>query len=159
MVCFAALPPFFGMAKSELFYIPSFGTHLRRAGFIRVRRNRTDDLLAAYEEAASKLKSGAYMQIFPEGTRTVDGKIKKFKIGAFKLAVQANVPVIPVTISGTFELLPKDRFLISSKIKNNIITVKILNAIYPDQSKDKKTAAKELMSRAWEQMSGSSEEF
>ncbi|HKP11862.1 MAG TPA: lysophospholipid acyltransferase family protein, partial [Blastocatellia bacterium] len=53
------------------------------------------------------VKRGKSLAVFPEGTRTPDGRLQEFKPGAFKIAVRAGVPIVPVTIRGTFELLPK----------------------------------------------------
>ncbi len=94
------------MAKQELFRIPVFGHSMRRGGYIPLDRSDGRRALKSIEEAAQQIRSGSSVIIFPEGTRTRDGKLLPFKRGGFMLASRANVPVVPVTLHGTFEINP-----------------------------------------------------
>jgi len=99
------------MAKKELFEIPVFGRGMRRAGYIPVDRSRGREALKSLREAARRIANGTSVIIFPEGTRSPDGKLKPFKTGAMVLAIKSGVPVVPVAIRGAHEVLPKGRLL------------------------------------------------
>lgn len=107
-VLFAALPiPIRFMAKKSLFYIPIFGWSLWAAGFVPVDRNGGKKARAALRHAAERIRNRRSVTVFPEGTRSPDGKIHDFKAGAFILAIESGSPVLPVVIKGTFESAPK----------------------------------------------------
>lgn len=99
------------LAKKELFSIPIFGRGMRAAGYISVDRSRGRQAMQSLVEAAERIAGGTSVIIFPEGTRSPDGKIQPFKSGAMVLAIKAGVPIVPVAISGTHDILPKGRFL------------------------------------------------
>ncbi len=105
-VLLACLPPFKFVAKRELFRIPVFGRAIKKAGYISIDRENPREALKAIEEAAAKMKGGASVLIFPEGTRSADGKLLPFMKGAFSLASRAGVPVAPLAIVGTNRLQP-----------------------------------------------------
>ncbi|MBN2718426.1 MAG: 1-acyl-sn-glycerol-3-phosphate acyltransferase [Deltaproteobacteria bacterium] len=96
------------MAKKSLFFIPIFGWSMWLARFIPVDRASSRKARASIENAAKKVKNGPSVLVFPEGTRSPDGQIKSFKSGAFVLAEKAGVPVLPVAIRGSYNVLPKD---------------------------------------------------
>jgi len=93
--------------KKELNWIPIFGWGLKYGSYIAIDRRRGSDAMKSLEEAADKIRTGASALLYAEGTRTLDGKLQPFKRGAFNLAVRAGVPVIPLTINGSYKLLPK----------------------------------------------------
>jgi 1-acyl-sn-glycerol-3-phosphate acyltransferase len=95
-------------AKKVLFRIPFMGWHLTRAGHIPIDRSSTEKAVTSMKEAAGYLKAGICAFVFPEGTRSRDGYLHKFKKGGFKLAIQAGVPIIPITITGSRGVLPPD---------------------------------------------------
>jgi 1-acyl-sn-glycerol-3-phosphate acyltransferase len=86
--------------KKELERIPIFGWSLAVGHYIRIDRSKA-------------MRHGASVLLFAEGTRTLTGKLQDFKRGAFSLALKAAVPIIPVTINGSFKILPKKRFRIN----------------------------------------------
>lgn len=98
-------------AKKELFSIPFLGWHLRRAGHIAVDRSSRADAIATFQRAAAEIRGGICAFVFPEGTRSKDGALLPFKKGGFKLAMQARVPIIPVTIIGSRQILPRDSII------------------------------------------------
>jgi 1-acyl-sn-glycerol-3-phosphate acyltransferase len=105
---FAYLPYQFKiMAKKELFYVPFMGWHLWTSGNFPVDRSDGRKTAKSLREVIEGVKGGKSLAVFPEGTRTPDGHLQEFKPGAFKIALRAGVPIVPVTIRGTFELLPK----------------------------------------------------
>ena len=107
------IPVFFGylpgqfriMAKSTLFYLPFLGWHLRRSGHMPIERANPRRAARSLLEAATHVKTGTRVFIFPEGGRSLDGRLAEFKAGTFLLAIKAGVPVIPVTVNGTRRVL------------------------------------------------------
>jgi 1-acyl-sn-glycerol-3-phosphate acyltransferase len=105
---FAYLPYQFRiMAKKELFYIPFMGWHLWTAGNFPIDRSDGRKTARSLRRVIEGVRGGKSLAVFPEGTRTPDGRLQQFKSGAFKIALRAGVPIVPVSIRGTFKLLPK----------------------------------------------------
>lgn len=98
-------------AKKILFRIPFMGWHLWRAGHIPIDRSSTQNAVTSMQRAAPYLRKGICAFVFPEGTRSRDGVLHDFKKGGFKLALQAQVPIIPITIIGTRQILPPDSII------------------------------------------------
>jgi 1-acyl-sn-glycerol-3-phosphate acyltransferase len=106
-VIFANLPARFRiMAKGSLFHIPFLGWHLRRSGHMPVAKGNPARAARSLLEAASHVRRGTSVFIFPEGGRSPDGRFREFKAGTFLLAIKSGAPVIPVTINGTRAALP-----------------------------------------------------
>lgn len=95
------------LAKNSLFGIPLVGRAFRMAGFVPIDREDREGARASLAEAAEAMKKGVSFLIYPEGTRSPDGRLLRFKHGAFILAIQAGVPVVPVACSGAQRILPK----------------------------------------------------
>jgi 1-acyl-sn-glycerol-3-phosphate acyltransferase len=93
--------------KKELTRVPIWGWALRYGHFIMIDRSNARDALESIERASNSIRNGSSVILFPEGTRTLDGKLQAFKRGAFSVAVKAGVPVVPLIINGTFNILPK----------------------------------------------------
>lgn len=100
------------VAKRSLMYIPIFGWALWLAGFIFIDRSNRDQAIRGLDRAAGRLRRGTSVAIFAEGTRSPDGTLLPFKRGGFVMALQAGVPVVPVTIKGGIAILPKGRLAI-----------------------------------------------
>lgn len=100
------------LAKAELFKIPIFGRAMRSADYISIDRYNRSSAIESLKEAATKIKSGLSVLIFPEGTRSRDGKIRSFKKGGFVLAIDSGVPIVPVILRGTRPIMPKGQFRI-----------------------------------------------
>ena len=96
--------------KKELTWVPIWGWALRFGPFIMIDRSNPRDALASIERAMQTIRSGQSVILFPEGTRTNDGKLKPFKRGAFSLAAKSGVPVVPMTINNTYGIMPKGTF-------------------------------------------------
>ena len=101
--------PIHYMAWKRLFAIPGFGLLIRRLRAFPVEIETSDS--RAVREAVRLLKAGDALMIFPEGSRTPDGRLQPFKLGAFRLAVAHATPVLPVTITGAWEAWPPGRML------------------------------------------------
>lgn len=101
------------MAKKELFGYPLLGRVMHMGSLVPVDRGNREAGIAAVREASAVLQQGVSMTIFAEGKRSFDGKLLPLKKGPFYLAEQNNVPVVPITISGTHYVMPKKRFKIA----------------------------------------------
>lgn len=93
------------IAKEELFRIPIFGKAMSAAGFISIDRSKGPSALQSLVRAQELLARGTHVWIAPEGTRSRTGELLPFKKGAFYLATQAGLPILPVTIQGTRDVL------------------------------------------------------
>ena len=100
------------MAKKELFRIPLVGAGMRLAGTIPIDRSRGRQAMKSLAEAATRIAAGTSVVIFPEGTRTRDGRLQPFKSGAMYLAIKSGVDIVPMAIVGGFEIMPKGCFLV-----------------------------------------------
>ena len=95
------------VGKAELFRLPVMGWLMRLADDIPVDRTDAASRASVLLRAEQKLRHGVSVMFFPEGTRSRDGRLKRFYDGAFLLAVQAGVPVLPLAVDGTMDALPK----------------------------------------------------
>ena len=95
------------LVKKELFRLPILGTAMKMAELVPVDRSNREAAIETVRAAAVVLHHGLNMVIYPEGTRSLDGCLLPFKKGPFHLAMEAGVPVVPVTILGTAECWPK----------------------------------------------------
>lgn len=124
------------LAKAELFKIPIFGHAMKRAGYISIDRSNRKSAFESLAWAAEIIKGGVSVLIFPEGTRSLDGKIRDFKKGGFVLAVDAGVPVVPVIIHGTRAIMPKKKMY----IRPGNVVLEILDpvetSVYTRKNKD-----------------------
>ncbi len=93
------------VSKRSIFWIPVLGQAMALAGFIGIDRKDRSSAIRSLSRAAEKVRGGASVVLFPEGTRSRDGKLARFKRGSFHFALEARVPVVPVSISGTYEVL------------------------------------------------------
>ena len=100
------------LAKQELFKIPLLGTAMRRAGYIPIDRGDRRKAMHGLNSAAEMIRQGTSVFIFPEGTRSTDGVIRDFKKGWFVLAAKSQQPIVPVSISGSYRILPKKTWTI-----------------------------------------------
>ncbi len=97
--------------KKTIFRIPVGGAAMRFVGFVPVDRKKTSGGRKSIDEAAALMRERGYsFLIFPEGTRSRDGKMLPLRRGGFFLAVESGAPVVPVSIRGTFELMPKGQW-------------------------------------------------
>lgn len=94
------------LSKSEIFKIPIVGWAMEMAGNIAVRRQDKRGLMEAYRKMVTIVRNGLSLVVFPEGTRSETGKMRRFQGGAFRAAKQNKAPIVPVTILGTKEIMP-----------------------------------------------------
>lgn len=98
------------IAKRELSHVPFLGWYMRATGMIFVERGESKKARQSIRLAGERVKEGASVLAFPEGTRSLDGKIREFKKGAFVVAIEAQVPIVPVAIEGAQRVLPRGGF-------------------------------------------------
>ncbi len=128
-LAFAGLPYWLiSVAKIELESVFILGWVMRTAGHIFVDRKKSENAIAALEMSkASLIKNPRSILLFPEGTRTMNGKLGLFKRGGLMLSIDTGIPIVPVGIVGTFEMLKKGTW----SFKNQPLEIRIGNPINP----------------------------
>jgi 1-acyl-sn-glycerol-3-phosphate acyltransferase len=116
------------VSKIENTRLPFLGWYLKMADYIMVDRGNEESKAEMLEKSYSFLREGISVMIFPEGTRSMNDKIGFFKRGAFQLAIQASVPILPILIDGTGGVLPKHGFIFGS---GHHITIRVLDPVEP----------------------------
>lgn len=136
--------------------IPFYRPFMNAANYVRTENTEPGQTV---EESVRALKNGSTVAFFPEGTRTRTGKLSRFHSGAFYTALQANVPVVPMCIHGSYHLLPPGNKL----LRYSPITVSLLPPVYPDRYQDMTNGhvqmrkdVKALMTSALEKMADDS---
>ena len=133
--------PIYYMAWNRLFAIPVFATLIRRLRAFPVEIETRDR--RAVREAVRLLRAGEALMIFPEGGRTPDGRMQPFKLGAFRLAVAHDAPVLPVTIAGAWETWPPGRRF----PRRGRVTITYHPPEFPKRGTDSRDAARDLRDR------------
>lgn len=103
------------ISKAANFYVPCMGWFMYHAGYIPLKRGDKSSIVKCMARAREYLDQGVSVLFFPEGTRSKDGEVKDFKAGAFKLALEAGVDVLPLAITGTANALPKHTWKFSNE--------------------------------------------
>lgn len=119
---------FIWISKIENISVPVLGWYLRMAGYITVDRGNDESKSEMLGKSFKCLKQGISIMIFPEGTRSLDGEIGLYKRGAFQLAIEAEVPILPVVIEGTADILPKHGLKFGSGYH---VRIKVLDPVFP----------------------------
>jgi 1-acyl-sn-glycerol-3-phosphate acyltransferase len=110
-ILFVNLPVQFRfVAKRSLFHLPFLGWHLQRSGHIPVVRDRPREALKSMETVAQRIREGKSVLLFPEGHRSRTGRMLPFKAGSFYIAILAGVPIVPITLNGTRQVLKPDTY-------------------------------------------------
>jgi len=144
------------MAKEELFKNSLFRLLITQLGAFPLKRERWDR--SAYHRALAVLKGGGVLILFPEGTRSRDGKLGHLREGAVRIALRAGVPLVPVVIGGTDKIIPRGKRIIRlGKIKVQV--GKPLAAVKLDKDKDFKREADEFVSSLNKRMRKLSDEL
>jgi len=117
------------MVKKELFKVPILGQIMRTGALVPVDRGNRDAGISAVRDAVEAIRTqNLNMTIYVEGKRSFDGKLLPFKKGPFYLAEECKVPIVPITISGTEEVMPKARFA----IQPGLVTIQFHEPIEPE---------------------------
>ncbi|MBO7234736.1 MAG: 1-acyl-sn-glycerol-3-phosphate acyltransferase [Paludibacteraceae bacterium] len=121
-VVYGWMPLFFKwLMKKELRRLPFVGKASEAAGHIFVDRSNPRAAQKSLEIAQQRLQNGVSLVVFPEGTRTSDGSIGKFKRGAFQIASELNLPIVPMTLNGAYERLRKGSYIVEPGLIELII--------------------------------------
>lgn len=134
------------MARHELFDYPLLGRAMKLGSLVPVDRKNRESGIAAVRAASDVIGKGINMTIYVEGGRSFDGRLLPFKKGPFYLATECSVPVVPVTIVGTHQVMPKGRF----SIKPGKVTVVFHPPIEPKDFGDRdslKSKVREIINR------------
>ena len=124
------------VAKKSLTKIPVFGTAIRLARMIVIDRNDAQGAREAINRAVRDLSGGISAFFFAEGTRSLDGRLQKFKKGGVMLALKTKLPIVPITIIGSYELLPKKAIRIKPGVVRVIISDPIDTKDYTEDDRD-----------------------
>lgn len=143
--------PFLWVSKAENFYAPFLGWNMWLNGYIPLRRGHLPSIRRMLRACEARLAEGASLCVFPEGTRSRDGNLRQFYRGAFWIAVRNRVPVVPVVVDGTFNILAKG----SLGIRPQPVTLRVLEPIFPEQAAGDDRRLRELVSaRMAEELAG-----
>lgn len=124
------------LAKKELFRIPILGGAMKGAGYISIDRSNRKEAFKSIDLAAARVREGTSIVIFPEGTRSLDGKLQSFKKGGFHLAIKSKRPIVPVSISGAFSILPKKGFRVRPQLVKVYISEPVPTAHITPKNRD-----------------------
>lgn len=125
-----ALPrPFLWVSKIENFYVPFLGWNMWLNGYVPLRRGYLPSILRMYRTCLTRLDEGSNLCLFPEGTRSETGEMRPFYPGAFRLALRAGVPIVPLLLEGSDRVLPKRRLQIAPQP----VTLRVLPPVHPDE--------------------------
>jgi 1-acyl-sn-glycerol-3-phosphate acyltransferase len=128
LVLYGTFRPFKWVAKAELFKVPFVGWNMVLNDYVRIRRGERESVKQMLDHCRRHLANGMPIMMFPEGTRSRDGKMLPFKDGAFKLAAEEGVPLIPVAISGSFHALPPHGLIFRNRAT---VRVRVLDPLDP----------------------------
>ncbi len=130
LVLYALFRPFKWVAKAELFRVPIVGWNMWINDYVPVWRGDRESVRRMMDHCRAHLARGSPVLLFPEGTRSRDGRLQPFKDGAFRLAIEAGCPVIPIAVTGTFDSLPKSGVVLRNRMR---ALVRVLDPISPSQ--------------------------
>jgi 1-acyl-sn-glycerol-3-phosphate acyltransferase len=134
LVLFRLFRHFKWVSKAEMFRIPCLGWNMALNRYVRLRRGSPESIARMMDACVDHLRAGSSIMIFPEGTRSEDGRLRPFKHGAFTLAARAGVPILPIVIEGTAHALPKHGFVIRG---HHAIRVRVLEPIPVERIADR----------------------
>ncbi len=148
-VVYGWLPSIFKwIMKAELRKIPLVGKACAAAGHVFIDRSHPIAAKHSLERAEKQLVNGVSVVIFPEGTRTKTGKMGKFKKGAFRIAADLELPIVPVTLNGSFERITRKTFLVSPGIIEMIIHKPVdVKPFLPDKLQELADVTKETIQK------------
>lgn len=133
------------LVKKELAYVPVLGWIIWLAGFIFIDRSSRRSSLASLKNAARRIREGQSLAAFPEGTRSRDGRLLPFKKGAFALALESGVPVVPLGIRGGRDVLPKGTWRVTPADYRLRVGGPLYPSDFPDLEALRSAAAEALL--------------
>ncbi|HTJ83039.1 MAG TPA: lysophospholipid acyltransferase family protein [Polyangiaceae bacterium] len=152
LAIFSARLPALWVSKVENFYAPALGWNMWLNGYIPVRRGFLPSIMTMMRTCLARLAEGRSLIVFPEGTRSTDGKLRSFFRGAFFLGARAKVPIVPLCLDGTRDVLGKGSML----VRPRQVSVNILDPIDPARfafdSRKLRDATREAMTAELDRM-------
>jgi len=133
LVAFRLFIPFKWVSKIEMFKVPLIGWNMWMNNYVPLRRGDRESVEQMMEACRNHLRKGNSVFIFPEGTRSRTGEMRRFKKGAFLLAKEMDVPILPIAISGTCNALPKKSMMLQGR---HDMRIQVLPEIPPKQFAD-----------------------
>lgn len=148
LVLFALFRPFKWVSKAENFKLPFVGWNMRLNGYVPLVRGDRESVVTMLATCSRLLRRGNPVLFFPEGTRTKDGRLQPFKDGAFELAVEHGVPLIPIAVHGTGRALPKHGMVLEEHVDAKVEVLDPLDPRDFDGVAALREAARERIARA-----------
>jgi 1-acyl-sn-glycerol-3-phosphate acyltransferase len=140
--------PFKWISKKEIAYVPIIGWAMILAGYIFLKRGDKESIKACMAKSHEWLGRGVSITMFPEGTRTFDGRLKSFKDGAFRMSADSGRPVVPVVLHGTKDLVQKGSWKFAARTR---IVVRVGKPIpvNPGAAREEEISRLRDATRAW----------
>ena len=115
LVLFRLFRHFKWVSKIENFHVPCIGWNMTMNGYVKLRRGSRASILQMFRDCERVLAEGSSLMIFPEGTRSPTGRMRRFKAGAFEIALRNRCPIVPIALHGTSDALPKSGFVLQGR--------------------------------------------
>jgi 1-acyl-sn-glycerol-3-phosphate acyltransferase len=148
LVLYGLFRPFKWVSKAELFRVPILGWNMRINDYVQLRRGERESVVQMMAHCRRHLAAGSPVLIFPEGTRSKDGALQPFKEGAFRLAVEAGCPIIPVAVVGTADALPKHGLVLRQRMRARVEVLAPLDPAAFDGPQSLRDAARAAIAEA-----------
>ena len=128
LAVFALRTPFLWVSKVENFYVPFLGWNMWLNRYVPIKRGHLPSVMRMVRTCHRRLREGHNLFVFPEGTRSPDGNLIRFFPGAFRMAVRFQVPIVPVVVEGTGDILPKGQLF----IRPRPVVLRVLDPVRPE---------------------------
>ncbi|MGI8844965.1 MAG: lysophospholipid acyltransferase family protein [Thermoleophilaceae bacterium] len=148
LVGFGLYRPFKWVSKRSNFAIPFIGWNMRLNGYVELIRGDRDSVLSMLARCSVLIGQGNPVLLFPEGTRSHDGKLRPFKDGAFELAIEHGVPLIPVALHGTGSALPKHGMVLREHVDAHVDVLAPLDPVDYDSVAELRDASRDRIAAA-----------
>jgi 1-acyl-sn-glycerol-3-phosphate acyltransferase len=133
LVLFRLFTHYKWVSKIENFRLPCIGWNMTLNRYIPLRRGDKESVRQMMDACVATLRAGSSIMMFPEGTRSKTGTLQPFKTGAFELALRTGLPLLPIVLAGTSDILPKKGFVLRGR---HPITITVLDPISPESFRD-----------------------
>ena len=148
LVLFGLFRPYKWVSKAENFKLPFVGWNMRLNDYVSLVRGDRDSIARMLVHCTAHLRTGSPVLFFPEGTRTKDGALQPFKDGAFELALEHRVPLVPVAVHGTGKALPKHGLVLREHIDAHVEVLEPLDPADHGSVAELREAARERIGAA-----------
>ena len=142
LILYGLSKPFKWVSKEEIFKVPCIGWNMYLNQYVKIKRGNISSIKEMMATCQNWLTRGASILMFPEGTRSKDGELQHFRDGSFRLACDNNLPVVPIVVTGTREILPKGKMVLTFE---SDIRVKVLPPVSPQDFVGQPTAMRDYV--------------